>query len=102
MSGRDHEPFFDDRATDALEQLFRDGRTTVIVAWLLIGVLLSGFVESLLDVDPQWIVFVAVAGVVVLLPPNVYKDWCVMLPHRKPRMLFGQPPPPKKLLYHFQ
>ena len=80
MSDRDRERTFDGSVHDVLEQLFRSGRTNAIVAWLLISVLLMVFVESLLDFDLQWIVFVAVAGVVVLLPPGIYRDWRVMLP----------------------
>ncbi|MFC6826856.1 hypothetical protein [Halopelagius fulvigenes] len=80
MSDQDRERIFDGSVHDVLERLFRSGRMNAIVAWLLISVLLMVFVESLLDSDLQWIVFVAVAGVIVLLPPGVYRDWRVMLP----------------------
>lgn len=65
---------------DVLERLFRSGLTNAIVSWLLVGVLVSAFVESLLDVDRQWMVFVAASGVIVLIPPVVYREWRVMLP----------------------
>ncbi|WP_335999395.1 hypothetical protein [Halorientalis halophila] len=65
---------------DVLERLFRDGRTNAVLAWLLVGVLASVFVESLLDLDLQWILFVGFVGFVVSLPPVVYRDWRAMLP----------------------
>lgn len=80
MSDRDRELIFDGSVQDVLERLFRSGRTNAIVAWLLISVLLLVLVESLLDFDLQWIVFVTAAGVIVLLPPGVHRDWRVMLP----------------------
>lgn len=65
---------------NVLERLFRDGRVNALLAWLLVGVLALVLVESILDVDRQWIVFVAVVGAIVLLPPLAYRDWRVMLP----------------------
>ena len=65
---------------DALERLFRDGRTNAVLAWLLVGVLALVFVESLLDVDYRWILFVGVVGLIVLIPPVAYREWQVMLP----------------------
>lgn len=65
---------------DLIERLFRSSRTNAVLAWLLIGVLATVFVESLLDLDLQWMVFVAVAGLVVLVPPAAYREWRVMLP----------------------
>jgi len=65
---------------DALEQLFRDGRTNAIVAWVMVGVLALVFGESALEVDYRWIALVGVVGVVVLIPPASYRDWRVMLP----------------------
>lgn len=76
----DRESVLDGSIHGTLERLFRSGRTNAIIAWLSISVLLVVFVESLLDFDLQWIVFVAAAGVIVLLPPGVYHDWRVMLP----------------------
>lgn len=69
-----------DGPEDLLERLFRSGRTNAIFAWLLVGVLVAVFVESLPDVDRGWIVFVAVTGVIVLVPPLAYREWRVMLP----------------------
>lgn len=80
MSDGAPEPILDGRVQDVLERLFRNGRTNALVAWLLISILLLVFTESTLDLDFQWMMFVAVAGVVVLIPPVAYRDWRVMLP----------------------
>lgn len=65
---------------DLLARLFRNGRTNALISWVFVGVLLVVFVESVIDFDRQWIVFVAVTGAIVLLPPIAYRDWRVMLP----------------------
>jgi len=65
---------------DALERLFRDGRTNALLAWPLVAVLGTVFLESALDADYGWILFAGVAGAVVLLPPAAYREWQVMLP----------------------
>lgn len=65
---------------DVLSRLFRDGWTNAVLSWLLVAVLVAVFVESVLDLDRLWIVFVATAGIVVLVPPVAYWDWRVMLP----------------------
>lgn len=65
---------------DALHRLFRDGRINAVLAWLLVPVLVVVFVESVLDFDYQWILFVGVVGFIVLLPPLAYREWRVMLP----------------------
>jgi len=65
---------------DALQLLFRDGRTNAVISWVFVSILAAVFVESALDVDYQWILFVGSVGVVVLLPPFAYRDWRVMLP----------------------
>lgn len=62
------------------ERLFRSSRSNAIIAWLLVAVIGLVWVESFLDWDRQWIVFVAAAGVVALVPPLAYRDWRVMLP----------------------
>lgn len=69
-----------DRPEDLLAKLFRSGRVNAIIAWLLVGVLVLVFLESVLDVDLLWISFVAVTGLIVVLPPVAYRDWRVMLP----------------------
>ena len=69
-----------DAIPDALERLFRDSRYNAGLAWLLIAVLAGVFVESLLGLDYRWILFVAVVGAVVCLPPIAYREWRVMLP----------------------
>lgn len=68
------------RADDLLERLFRDGRTNAVLAWVLVGVLVTAFVESALDVDLQWMAFVATVGAIVLVPPATHREWRVMLP----------------------
>jgi hypothetical protein len=65
---------------DALEMLFRDTRTNAVLAWALVVILVTVFVESALDVDYGWILFVGVVGAIVLIPPAAYRDWRVMLP----------------------
>ncbi|WP_247729346.1 hypothetical protein [Halovivax limisalsi] len=77
--GDSDRPFVHD-VTDILERLFRSGRANAVVAWLLVGVLAVVLTESVLDWDVQWSVFVAFAGVVVLIPPVAYREWRVMLP----------------------
>jgi uncharacterized membrane protein YqjE len=76
----DEEPVGIEELEDTLTQLFRDGRTNAIAAWVMVGVLLLVFAESVLDVDYRWIAFVAVVGFVTLIPPAAYRDWRVMLP----------------------
>lgn len=66
--------------TDTLGALFKNSRTNAIISWLLVGVLGLVFIESLLDVDRLWILFVGITGVIVVLPAVVYRDWRVMLP----------------------
>lgn len=65
---------------DILARLFRSGRNNAIISWLLVGVLIVVFVDSLLDYDLLWILFVASTGVIVLLPPVISRKWRVMLP----------------------
>lgn len=67
-------------ATDALARLFRSGRTNALIAWLLVAVLAVVFVESALDTDRLWTVFVTATVAIVLLPPVAYRDWRMMLP----------------------
>ena len=65
---------------DLLAKLFRSGRVNALVAWPLVGVLGLVFAESVLDFDRLWILFVAITGAIVLIPPVAYRDWRVMLP----------------------
>lgn len=65
---------------DVIDKLFRSGRNNAFIAWASVVVLVSVFVESFLDGDVQWVVFVAFVGVVVLIPPVAFRDWRVMLP----------------------
>jgi hypothetical protein len=66
--------------TDPLGRLFRDSRLNAVLAWPFVAVLLVVFVESLVQGDLRWIVFVGFVGGVVLLPPVAYRDWRVVLP----------------------
>ncbi len=65
---------------DLLEMLFRSGRVNAAISWTLVGVLALIFLESLLDFDRLWVLFVAVTGAIVLVPPIAYRDWQMMLP----------------------
>ncbi|MEF8973552.1 MAG: hypothetical protein V5A15_01575 [Haloarcula sp.] len=65
---------------DTFERLFRDGRTNAIIAWVLVAILTAVFVESVLEADYPWILFVSVVGFVVLVPPVAFREWRVMLP----------------------
>lgn len=69
-----------DGSGDALEQLFRDGRTNAVLSWALVAVLGVVLVESVLDVDRLWIAFVAATAVLVLVPPAAFREPRVMLP----------------------
>jgi hypothetical protein len=80
MSDEESDVTFDTQVEHAIEQLFRDGRTNALIAWILVGVIALVFVESVLDFDRQWIVFVAVVGFVLLVPPVAHREWRVMLP----------------------
>jgi len=67
-------------AEDVFDRLFRDSLVNAAIAWLLVAVLAGVFVDSVLDVDYQWMVFVAAVGCVVLVPPAAFRSWRVMLP----------------------
>ena len=60
---------------DVFDRLFRDGRTNALIAWALVAVLAGVFVDSVVDVDLQWVLFTAFVAGVVLLPPVVYREW---------------------------
>jgi hypothetical protein len=65
---------------DVLERLFRDSLTNALIAWLLVAVLAGVFVDTVVDFDRQWMVFVGAVGVIVLVPPAAFREWRVMLP----------------------
>jgi hypothetical protein len=67
-------------AEDVFERLFRDSVVNAVVAWAFVAVLAAVFVDSVVDVDYQWMVFVAGAAAVVLVPPVAFRSWRVMLP----------------------
>jgi hypothetical protein len=63
-----------------LVELFRSGRVNAIVSWFLVAILGLVLIESVLDFDRLWILFVAVTGLIVLVPPLAHREWRVMLP----------------------
>ncbi len=65
---------------ETFARVFRSGRTNAVLAWAMVAVLTLVLVESALDVDLQWLVFVGSVGVLVGLPPAAHRDWRVMLP----------------------
>ncbi|QLK25925.1 hypothetical protein HYG81_17905 [Natrinema zhouii] len=65
---------------DVFENVFRNGRTNAVLSWTLVTVLVVVFIESALDVDRQWTVFVAAVGTIVLVPPVSAREWRMMLP----------------------
>jgi hypothetical protein len=65
---------------DLLAGLFRSGRVNAFFSWLLVAILGLVLVESLLDLDRLWMLFVAVTGFIVLVPPLAHREWRVMLP----------------------
>lgn len=65
---------------DAIERLFRSSTGNAVFAWVLVGILAVGLIETALDGDLQWLVFVATVGVIVVVPAVAYRDWRVMLP----------------------
>lgn len=69
-----------EEAEDLFIGLLRDGRLNAVLAWLIVAVLVTVFIESLLDFDRLWIVFVGFSGGVILLPPIAKRDVRTMLP----------------------
>ncbi|MFA9427205.1 hypothetical protein [Natronorubrum sp. A-ect3] len=69
-----------DEPEDVLARLFRSGRINALISWVLVGVLCLVFLESVLDSDRLWILFVAATATIVLAPPVAYWDWRMMLP----------------------
>lgn len=67
-------------ARDALERLFRSGRTNAALGWGQVGVLVAVLAESALEGDLGWLVFAGLVGVIVVVPPVAHRDWRVMLP----------------------
>ncbi|WP_232703229.1 hypothetical protein [Halobacterium wangiae] len=65
---------------DIFARLFRDSLANALIAWVFVAVLALVLVESVLDFDRQWMVFVGAAAVVVLVPPAALKSWRAMLP----------------------
>lgn len=67
-------------ADEIRERLFRDSRTNAALGWVQVGVLALVFVDSVLEFDVGWILFVAVVAVIVLVAPLAFRDWRAMLP----------------------
>lgn len=67
-------------AEDVFDRLFRDSFANAVIGWLLVAVLAGVFVDSAVDFDQQWMLFVAAVGAVVLVPPVALRSWRVMLP----------------------
>jgi len=67
-------------AEDVFDRLFRDSVVNAVIGWLLVAVLAGVFVDSVVDFDQQWMLFVAAVGAVVLVPPAAFRSWRVMLP----------------------
>jgi hypothetical protein len=65
---------------DVFERLFRDSLANAVMAWVFVGVLALALVESALDFDTQWLLFVAGVAAVVLVPPILLRSWRAMLP----------------------
>ena len=78
--GTDQEPVPGRGADDILARLFRSGRTNAIISWVLVAVLIVVLIESVLDIDLLWILFIVTTGAIVLVPAAAYRDWRVMLP----------------------
>jgi len=67
-------------AEDVFDRLFRDSFVNAVIGWVLVAVLAGVFVDSAVDFDQQWMLFVAAAGAIVLVPPVALRSWRVMLP----------------------
>lgn len=69
-----------DDSRDVLERLIRSGRLNALLAWVFVAILATVFIDSVIDRDRLWMVFVATTGVIVLVPPVAFRDWRAMLP----------------------
>ncbi|MHB9287146.1 hypothetical protein ACKVMT_08910 [Halobacteriales archaeon Cl-PHB] len=65
---------------EVVDRLFRSGRANAVLAWAVVAVVGLVFVESLLDFDRQWLVFVGTVAAIVLIVPVAHRDWRVMVP----------------------
>jgi len=75
------EEFLDNySAEDVFDRLFRDSFVNAVIGWLLVAVLAGVFVDSVVDFDQQWMLFVPAVGAIVLVPPAALRSWRVMLP----------------------
>lgn len=67
-------------AEDVFDRLFRDSVVNAAIGWVLVAVLAGVFLDSVVDFDRQWMLFTAVVGAIVLVPPAAFRSWRVMLP----------------------
>ncbi|MCF2207203.1 hypothetical protein KVP02_05960 [Halobacterium salinarum] len=65
---------------DAFAFLFRNSTVNAVIAWLAVAVLGGVVLDSALDVDLRWLVFTGAVGVIVAVPPVVFRSWRTMLP----------------------
>lgn len=70
----------EERVESLLDDLFRDGRTNALLAWGMLAVLGAVLVESVVDLDVEWILLVTATGALALVPAVAYRDWRVMGP----------------------
>lgn len=69
-----------DDSRDVLERLIRSGRLNALLAWVFVTILATVFIDSVIDRDRLWMIFVATTAVIVLVPPVAFRDWRAMLP----------------------
>lgn len=65
---------------DVLDQLFESGRANAVLSWLMVGLFILVWVDSLISRDLQWIVFTIALLLIVLAPPVTKRSPMVMLP----------------------
>lgn len=65
---------------DVLARVFRNSRYNAMLSWLLIGILGIVLIESVVDGDNLWMIFASTTGIIVLVPPVIYRHPRVMLP----------------------
>ena len=63
-----------------VEELFRDTRLNMLLAWASTAVIGLVFVESVLDLDFLWSLFSGLLISLIILPPVYYRDVRAVLP----------------------
>lgn len=69
-----------DDPEDLLAQVFESGRINAIFSWIVVGLFILVWIESVLDGDTRWIIFTAGLIAIVLAPPVSNRSPMVMLP----------------------